>query len=135
MSVDPVVGTPGPFPAVDYSEYLFAIDNVDGEQIHIPPGPDGQSSSSLVLSRWVKMCRKKANIMATPLELIEPFGRLRLKGSVLLSVSSRFRPRLAQHHVHHSLCVSDAHSTCGAIVYPRPPARAHKLCAATRSVD
>ena len=68
--------------------------HIGGEQTHnltFRQGLTVQLSQWLVVNRCVvtKTCRKKAKLVATPLE---SFGNLRLKRSVPSSMSSRFRP-------------------------------------------
>jgi len=82
-------------PDFNFSEEVFAMDILAETDSHSARAIRSSPSRWLVANRCVvtKTCRKKAKLVATPLV---SFGRLRLKRSLPMSVSSRFRPSPAK---------------------------------------
>jgi len=85
--------------------------------------------------RWIvtKMCRKKAKLVATPLE---SFGSLRLKRSLPSSVSSRFRPSPAKKakSAGHTLAAKAGQCSTTCITVSAPHNR-HKVSSSVRNVE
>ena len=86
-----IITLAGLLPAFNCSGEIFAMDILAESRLTFRQGLTVQLSQWLVVNRCVvtKTCRKKAKLVATPLE---SFGNLRLKRSVPSSMSSRFRP-------------------------------------------